>query len=311
MAHDHQHHDHAHGHDHAGHSHVPDRFDAAFAIGASLNTAFVVAELVFGYMANSLALISDAVHNLSDVIALLLAWGGAWLAGKRPTETHTYGYRRASILAALFNAGLLLVAVGGITVEAVNRLREPAEVAGWTVVWVAALGILVNGGTALLFARGRHGDLNVRGAYLHMAADAGVSLGVVVAALLIMVTGWQWLDPAISLCIAAVVLVSGWGLARDSLNLAMDAVPKGIDLPEVRDYLAGVDGVLDVHDLHVWAMSTNETALTAHLVRPGGHDDAFLHHVCAGLSHRFGIHHATLQIEVSGETCKLAPAEMV
>ena len=311
MAHDHQHHDHAHGHDHAGHSHVPDRFDTAFAIGASLNTAFVVAELVFGYMANSLALISDAVHNLSDVIALLLAWGGAWLAGKRPTETHTYGYRRASILAALFNAGLLLVAVGGIIVEAVNRLREPAEVAGWTVVWVAALGILVNGGTALLFARGRHGDLNVRGAYLHMAADAGVSLGVVVAALLIMVTGWQWLDPAISLCIAAVVLVSGWGLARDSLNLAMDAVPKGIDLPEVRDYLAAVDGVLDVHDLHIWAMSTNETALTAHLVRPGGHDDAFLHHVCAGLSHRFGIHHATLQIEVSGETCKLAPAELV
>jgi cobalt-zinc-cadmium efflux system protein len=290
---------------------VPDRFDTAFAIGAFLNTAFVVAELVFGYMANSLALISDAVHNLSDVIALLLAWGGAWLAGKRPTETHTYGYRRASILAALFNAGLLLVAVGGITVEAVNRLREPAEVAGWTVVWVAALGILVNGGTALLFARGRHGDLNVRGAYLHMAADAGVSLGVVVAALLIMVTGWQWLDPAISLCIAAVVLVSGWGLARDSLNLAMDAVPKGIDLPEVRDYLAGVDGVLDVHDLHIWAMSTNETALTAHLVRPGGHDDAFLHHVCAGLSHRFGIHHATLQIELSGETCKLAPAELV
>jgi cobalt-zinc-cadmium efflux system protein len=237
--------------------------------------------------------------------------GRAWLAGKRPTETHTYGYRRASILAALFNAGLLLIAVGGITVEAVNRLREPAEVAGWTVVWVAALGILVNGGTALLFARGRHGDLNVRGAYLHMAADAGVSLGVVVAALLIMVTGWLWLDPAISLCIAAVVLVSGWELARDSLNLAMDAVPKGIDLPEVKDFLAGLDGVLEVHDLHIWAMSTNETALTAHLVRPGGHDDAFLHHVCAGLSLRFGIHHATLQVEVSGETCKLAPAEMV
>jgi cobalt-zinc-cadmium efflux system protein len=309
MAHDH--HDHGHGHDHASHGHVPDRFDAAFAIGASLNAAFVVAELVFGYVANSLALISDAVHNLSDVIALLLAWGGAWLAGRRPTETHTYGYRRASILAALFNAGLLLVAVGGITVEAVNRLREPAEVAGWTVVWVAALGILVNGGTALMFARGRHADLNVRGAYLHMAADAGVSLGVVVAALLIMVTGWHWLDPAISLCIAAVVLVSGWELARDSLNLAMDAVPKDIDLPEVRDYLAGLDGVLEVHDLHIWAMSTNETALTAHLVRPSGHDDAFLHYVCAGLSHRFGIHHATLQVEVSGETCKLAPAELV
>jgi cobalt-zinc-cadmium efflux system protein len=310
MAH-HHHHDHAHTHDHAGHSHAPDHFGPAFAIGALLNAAFVVAELIFGYAANSLALVSDAVHNLSDVIALLLAWGGAWLAGKRPTETYTYGYRRASILAALVNAGLLLMAVGGIAVEAVNRLREPAAVAGWTVVWVAALGILINGGTALMFARGRHGDLNVRGAYLHMAADAGVSLGVVVAALLIMLTGWLWLDPAISLCIAAVVLISGWELARDSLNLALDAVPRDIDLVQVRDYLAALDGVSEVHDLHIWAMSTRETALTAHLVRPGGHDDAFLHHVCAGLSHRFNIHHATLQVEASSEACKLAPAELV
>ena len=206
MAHDHHHHDHSHAHDHAGHSHAPDNFGFAFAIGAALNTGFVIAELVFGYAANSLALVSDAVHNLSDVFALLLAWGAAWLAGRRPTDTHTYGYRRASILAALFNAGLLLVAVGGIAVEAVNRLREPAEVAGWTVVWVAALGILVNGGTALLFMRGRHGDLNIRGAYLHMAADAAVSFGVVIAALLIMATGWLWIDPAISLVIAAVVL---------------------------------------------------------------------------------------------------------
>jgi cobalt-zinc-cadmium efflux system protein len=290
---------------------VPDRFDAAFAIGASLNTAFVVVELAFGYAANSLALISDAVHNFSDVIALLLAWGGVWLAGKRPTERHTYGYRRASILAALFNAGLLLIAVGGIAVEAVNRLREPAPVAGATVIWVAALGILINGGTALMFARGRHGDLNIRGAYLHMAADAGVSLGVVVAAALIMMTGWLWLDPAISLCIAAVVLFSGWELARDSLNLAMDAVPRGVDLPQVRDYLAALDGVVEVHDLHIWAMSTNETALTVHLVRPGGHDDAFLHLVCEGLSHRFKIHHATLQVEINGDACRLAPAEMV
>ncbi len=315
MAHDHHHHDHSHGHDHAhghaGHSHAPDRFGAAFAIGASLNAVFVVAELVFGYAANSLALISDAVHNFSDVIALLLAWGAAWLAQKRPTDSHTYGYRRASILAALFNAGLLLVAVGGIAVEAINRLREPAAVAGWTVVWVAALGIAINGGTALLFMRGRHGDLNIRGAYLHMAADAAVSLGVVVAALVIMATGWLWVDPAISLVIAAVVLASGWGLMRDSVNLALDAVPKGIELAKVRDYLAGFDGVLEVHDLHIWAMSTNETALTAHLVRPGGHDDAFLHHVCEGLSHRFNIHHATLQIEASSATCKLAPAEMV
>jgi cobalt-zinc-cadmium efflux system protein len=313
MAHHHHNHahGHSHGHDHAGHSHAPDSFGVAFAAGALLNAAFVVAELIFGYTANSLALISDAVHNLSDVVALLLAWGGMWLAAKRPTQTHTYGYRRASILAALFNAGLLLVAVGGIAVEAVNRLREPAPVASSTVIWVAALGILVNGGTALMFARGRHGDLNVRGAYLHMAADAGVSLGVVAAALVIMVTGWLWVDPAISLCIAAIVLASGWGLARDSLNLALDAVPRGIELMEVRDYLAELDGVVEVHDLHIWAMSTNETALTAHLVRPGGHDDAFLHFVCEGLSHRFKIHHATLQVEANGDACRLAPAELV
>ncbi|WP_051334986.1 cation diffusion facilitator family transporter [Bradyrhizobium sp. Ai1a-2] len=307
----HHHHDHSHAHDHAGHSHAPDDFGRAFAIGAALNTAFVIAELVFGYAANSLALISDAVHNLSDVFSLLLAWGAAWLAGRRPTETHTYGYRRASILAALFNAGLLLVAVGGIAVEAVNRLREPAEVAGWTVVWVAALGVLINGGTALLFMRGRHGDLNIRGAYLHMAADASVSLGVVIAALVIMSTGWLWIDPAISLVIALVVLVSGWGLMHDSVNLALDAVPRGIELVAVKEFLRTLDGVSEVHDLHIWAMSTNETALTVHLVRPGGHDDAFLHHVCAELSHRFKIHHATLQVEADGAACRLAPEELV
>jgi cobalt-zinc-cadmium efflux system protein len=313
MAHDHHHHAHAHAHahDHAGHSHTPTSFGWAFAIGASLNAGFVVAELIFGYAANSLALISDAVHNLSDVIALLLAWGAAWLAQRQPTQRHTYGYRRASILAALFNAGLLLVAVGGIIVEAINRLQEPAAVSSWTVVVVAALGILVNGGTALLFMRGRHGDLNIRGAYLHMAADAGVSFGVVIAALVIMLTGWLWIDPAISLVIAAVVLASGWGLARDSVNLALDGVPRGIELAKVRDYLGALEGVSEVHDLHIWAMSTNETALTVHLVRPGGTDDTFLHHVCEELAHRFNIHHATLQIEASGEVCKLAPAERV
>ncbi|KRQ98504.1 cobalt transporter [Bradyrhizobium jicamae] len=315
MAHDHAHHDHSHAHDHshghAGHSHAPDNFGAAFAIGASLNTAFVIAELIFGYTANSLALISDAVHNLSDVIALLLAWGAAWLSQKQPTQRHTYGYRRASILAALFNAGLLLVAVGGIVVEAVNRFYAPAPVAGLTVILVAALGVVINGGTALLFMRGRHGDLNIRGAYLHMVGDAGVSLGVVVAAGIIMLTGWLWLDPAISLVIAAVVFWSGWGLARDSVNLALDGVPRGIELVEVRDYLAGLEGVSEVHDLHIWAMSTNETALTAHLVRPGGTDDAFLHRVCEELSHRFNIHHPTLQIEIAAEACRLAPAERV
>ncbi|HYS85672.1 MAG TPA: cation diffusion facilitator family transporter, partial [Bradyrhizobium sp.] len=230
MAHQHDHHDRSHAHGHAGHSHAPDNFGFAFAVGVALNTAFVAAELIFGYAANSLALISDAVHNFSDVIALLLAWGAAGLARKRPTQQHTYGYRRASILAALVNAGLLLLAVGGIAVEAINRIQEPAAVSGQTVVLVATLGIVVNGGTALLFMRGRHGDLNIRGAYLHMAADAGVSFGVVVAACVIMLTGWQWVDPAISLCIAAVVLASGWGLARDSVNLALDGVPKGIEL---------------------------------------------------------------------------------
>ncbi|QWG16440.1 cation diffusion facilitator family transporter [Bradyrhizobium sediminis] len=307
----HHDHDHSHGHDHAAHSHAPDHFGFAFAAGIALNTAFVAAELVFGYAANSLALISDAVHNFSDVIALMLAWAAGWLARRRPTPQHTYGYRRASILAALVNAGLLLIAVGAIAVEAVDRIREPAEVAGRTVVWVAALGIVVNGATALLFMRGRHGDLNIRGAFLHMAADAGVSLGVVVAAFAIMLTGWLWIDPAISLVIAAVVLASGWGLARDSVNLALDGVPKGIELADVKDYLGRLEGVTEVHDLHVWAMSTNETALTAHLVRPGGYDDEFLHHVCAELSHRFNIHHATLQIEAGSDVCKLAPAEVV
>ena len=312
---DHHHHghnhDHSHDHGHAGHSHAPDHFGFAFAFGATLNTLFVAAELVFGYKANSLALISDAVHNFSDVISLLLAWCAMWLASKQPTQRHTYGYRRASILAALVNAGMLLIAVGGIAVEAINRIQQPTAVAGWTVMLVAVIGILVNGGTALLFMRGRHGDLNIRGAYLHMAADAGVSLGVVVAALIIMATGWLWVDPAISLCIAAVVLASGWGLARDSVNLALDGVPKGIELAKVKNYLAEQEGVTELHDLHIWAMSTSETALTAHLVCPGGYDDTFLHRICEELSHRFNIHHATLQIEASGEVCRLAPAEVV
>jgi cobalt-zinc-cadmium efflux system protein len=311
-AHDaHAHDHHGHSHSHAGHSHAPANFGAAFAIGVALNSAFVLAELVFGYMAQSLALISDAVHNLSDVMALLLAWGALWLSRKQPTDRHTYGYRRASILAALVNAAVLLVVVGGIAVEAIDRLRAPAEVASMTVLWVAALGILINGATALLFMRGRHDDLNIRGAYLHMAADAGVSFGVVVAAALTMATGWLWIDPVVSLGVAAVVLISGWDLARDSVNLALDAVPRDIALSEVRDYLAGLDGVSEVHDLHIWAMSTNETALTAHLVRPGNSNDAFLHRVCEELSHRFNIHHATLQLESDGGVCKLAPADVV
>ncbi len=311
MAHDHHDHAQAHDHSHAGHSHAPDNFGRAFAIGVTLNTAIVIAELVFGYIANSLALIADAVHNFSDVIGLLLAWGAAWLAGRRPTRQHTYGYRRASILAALINAGLLLFAVGGITVEAIRRFADSSAVASQTVIYVAILGIAVNGATALLFMRGRHGDLNIRGAWLHMVADAGISFGVVLAALLIMWTGWLWIDPAIGLGIAAAVLASGWGLARDSINLALDGVPKGIDLATVERYLRNCDGVIEVHDLHIWAMSTNETALTAHLVRPGGLDDGFLGKVCDELSHRFNIAHATLQIEAGSNVCRLAPAEVV
>ena len=312
MAQQHHHsHAHDHSHSHAAHSHASDDFGFAFAVGVALNTLIVVVELMFGYAANSLALIADAAHNFSDVIALLLAWGAGWLARKRPTQQHTYGYRRASILAALINAGLLLIAVGGIAVEGVRRIFEPAAVAGWTVITVAALGIVVNGITALLFMRGRHGDLNIRGAYLHMVADAGVSFGVVIAAAIIMLTGWLWVDPAISLCIAAAVLASGWGLAKDSVNLALDGVPKGVDLPKVRTFLGQLDGVTEIHDLHIWAMSTNETALTAHLVRPGGYDDTFLHSVCDELSHRFNIHHATLQVEAGSDVCKLAPAELV
>ena len=310
---DHHHHDHSHSraHGHVGHSHAPASFGFAFAIGVALNTAIVIAELVFGYAANSLALIADAAHNFSDVIGLLLAWGAAWLALRRPTQQHTYGYRRASILAALINAGLLLLAVGGIAAEAVGRFQEPAPVASQTVIYVAMLGIVVNGATALLFMRGRHGDLNIRGAYLHMVADAGVSFGVVIAALLIMWTGWLWIDPVVSLGIAAVVLASGWGLAKDSVNLAMDGVPKGIDLAKVESYLREREGVIEVHDLHIWAMSTNETALTAHLVRPGGLDDAFLSKVCDELTHHFNIAHATLQIEIGNDVCRLAPAEVV
>lgn len=320
MAHSHapDHHD-DHGHEHSGghshgpggHSHAPASFGAAFAIGVGLNTAFVIVEFIFGYAAHSLALISDAAHNLSDVLSLLLAWGAMWLAGKQPTDRHTYGYRRASILAALVNAGLLLAVVGGIAVEAVDRLQTPAPVAGATVLWVAGIGILINGGTALLFMRGRHNDLNIRGAYLHMAADAGVSFGVVLAGLVTMLTGWLWIDPVVSLGIAVVILISSWELARDSVNLALDAVPREIALGEVRAYLAGLDGVSEVHDLHIWAMSTSETALTAHLVRSVGADDHFLHQVCGELTKRFNIHHPTLQIETDGCACKLAPADVV
>jgi cobalt-zinc-cadmium efflux system protein len=282
-----------------------------------LNAGFVAAEVVFGLTAHSVALLADAAHNLGDVLGLLLAWWAAWLGRRHPTRVRTYGFGRSSILASLTNAVVLLVGVGGIAVEAVRRLLPGApagEVGGETVMIVAAAGIIVNGVTALLFARGRKGDLNLKGAFLHMAADAAVSAGVVAAGLAILLTGWHWIDPVVSLAIAAVILFSTWTLLRDSLNLALDRVPEGVDASEVLAYLEALPGVTEVHDLHIWPLSTTDTALTAHLVRPeAGTDDAFIHHVCDELGMRFGIGHATLQIEHGDPAyaCRLAPAHIV
>jgi cobalt-zinc-cadmium efflux system protein len=315
---DHHHHHSPHGHSHHGHHHglhhgsTLASFGTAFAIGAGLNLTFALVELGVGFFANSLALISDALHNFSDVICLLLAWGAAWLGTRRPTASRTYGYRRASILAALANAALLVAATGAILTEAIRRLLAPEPIAAGTVLWVAALGIVINVATALMFMRGQGRDLNVKGAFLHMAGDAVVSLGVVVAALLIGWTGRLWLDPVVSVVIAIVIMVATWSLTRDALNLALDAVPAGIDRHAVEAYLAGLPGVTEVHDLHIWAMSTTETALTAHLVRPNaGLDDRLLADAAHELAHRFGIQHATIQVEAGEAECHLAPAHVV
>ena len=302
---------HAHHH---GHSHASGTRSRAFALGMALNLAFILFEVVFGLRARSLALLADAGHNLSDVLGLGLAWGALVLAQQPPSERHTYGMRRASILAALANAILLLVAVGGIAWEALHRLRAPHAVAGDTVMAVAAAGVVINGVTALLFLSGRKEDLNVRGAFLHMAADAGVSLGVVLATLAERTSGWLWIDPATGIAIALVILYSTWGLGRDSVDLAFDAAPSGIDPDAVKRHLEGLPGVIEVHDLHIWAMSTTETALTAHLVRPGANlDDAFIADAARDLAKRFSIRHATLQVECGdpAHPCRLAPAEVV
>ncbi|MDP9357144.1 MAG: cation diffusion facilitator family transporter [Chloroflexota bacterium] len=295
------------------HDHGPTNHNRAFALGVALNLAFVTVEAVFGLLSHSLALVADAGHNLSDVLGLLLAWGAATLAQRLPTPRRTYGMRRASVLAALFNAIFLLVAIGAIAWEAIRRFSDPGPVAGGTVIAVAAVGIVINTGTALLFLAGRKGDLNIRGAFLHMAADAAVSLGVVLAGFAILATGWRWLDPAISLAIVAVIFVGTWNLLRDSVNLALDAVPESIDTAAVGTYLAGLPAVTDVHDLHIWGMSTTETALTAHLVVPDGVvGDELLAQVAGELHDRFGIEHATLQIEHSDgahpcPSCSLTP----
>ena len=279
------------------HRHAPANVNAAFGIGIALNLAFVAVEAFYGWKVGSLALLADAGHNLSDVIGLVLAWGGALAGRLRPDARHTYGFKRASILAAFLNALLLLVAMGSLAWEAVHRLQSPQPVAGVTIMVVAGIGIVVNTATALLFMRGREKDLNIRGAFLHMAADALVSAGVVVAGGLALWFGWAWLDPVVSLIIAAVIVWGTWSLFRQSLHLLFDGVPEGVDLHAVHSLLQGLPGVAQVHDLHVWAMGTNETALTAHLVMPaGGGDDTFLQHATDELHAHFEIRHVTLQV---------------
>jgi cobalt-zinc-cadmium efflux system protein len=296
-------HDAAHGHSHGGHVHAPANFGAAFAIGIALNAAFVLAEVGFGAASHSIALLSDAGHNLSDVLGLVVAWGGAALARRAPTARFTYGWRGASILAALFNAVFLLIVVGGLSWEAIQRLGQPEPVGGLTVMIVAAVGILVNGITAWLFASGRDGDINIRGAFLHMASDAAVSAGVVIAGLIILATGWRWLDPAISLAINAFIVWSTWGLLHDSVTMSLNAVPPNIDPTRVKNFLETLPGVAELHDLHIWPMSATETALTCHLVMPAGHPgDPFLLEAAHELEEHFRIGHATLQIEISEET---------
>jgi cobalt-zinc-cadmium efflux system protein len=304
----------AHAHDHSHHDHGPANYNRSFGIGIALNLSFVAIEAIYGVRAHSMALVADSGHNLSDVLGLVLAWGASVLVQRLPSTRFTYGLRRGSVLAAAINAILLLVSIGAVAWEAIKRLGEPGPIGTGTMIVVATIGIGVNGATALLFRVGRERDLNIRGAYLHMAADALVSVGVVAAGFTIGVTGWLWLDPVVSLVIAAIVVYGTWSLLRASVNLALDAVPEHIDATAVAAYLAALPGVTEVHDLHIWAMSTTEAALTAHIVRPTGLDeDATLRSICRQLHDHYGIEHATIQVERGGEChpCGLALAKLV
>jgi cobalt-zinc-cadmium efflux system protein len=305
----------AHGHNHhhgVGHVDAPTNFGRAFAIAILLNSILVVAQVIYGITANSVALLADAGHNFGDVLGLLLAWGAHGVAQWQPTKRYTYGFRSASILAALLNGLILLVATGAIAWEAIRRFSEPGEVAGVTVMIVAGLGIVVNGVSAWLLMAGRKGDLNIRGAFLHLVGDAGVSAGVVGAGAVIYFTHWYWLDPVASLVISGFIVWGTWGLLHQSFKLSLAAVPDNIDQPKVENCLRELPGVTEVHDLHIWAISTTETALTAHLVRPGAAlEDAFLIQAEETLAQRFGIRHATLQVEAGDRACPLAPAHVV
>lgn len=307
---EHHHHNHSHSHHSHSHQHGAGNYNRAFLISVVLNSGFVVIEVVYGILANSLSLLADAGHNFSDVLGLLLVWGASVLSRRRPTARHTYGLRRSSILAALVNASALLLVSGGIAWEAVQRLRSPDPVIGSTIIVVALVGILINTVSALMFVSGQKNDLNIRGAFLHLAADALVSLGVVLAGVAIALTGWVWVDPVVSLIVTAVIVMGTWRLFRDSFNLMLDAVPENVDPVVVRNYLAERLGVNEVHDLHIWAMSTTETALTAHLVMLEGYPgDGFLAKLCQDLRENFGIAHATVQIETGDpqHPCLLAP----
>ncbi|WP_353216316.1 cation diffusion facilitator family transporter [Sandarakinorhabdus sp.] len=309
-------HSHSHAHSHPiggrdhhghGHTHAPADFGAAFATGIALNLSYVGIEVAAGLWYGSLALLADAGHNLSDVAGLLIAWGGITLARRAPTPRFTWGLQRSPILAALANALILVAACGGIMLESVQRLSNPLPVSGSVVMLVAAVGVVINTATALLFMRGRKDDVNVRGAYLHMLADAGVSAAVVLGGLIMAQTGWAIVDPLLGLAVAALILRGTWGLLRESLALAMDAVPPGIDPAAVQDWLDGLDGVAAVHDLHIWPHGTTDAVLTAHLVMPAGHPgDEILANIAHALHHRFGIGHATLQIEAAADHCRQA-----
>jgi cobalt-zinc-cadmium efflux system protein len=309
----HNHHDHGHAHQdqhgHAHHHHHPNDFGRAFAIGIALNLVFVVVEAGYGLQANSMALLADAGHNLADVLSLATAWAAAILSKRPPTRRFSYGFRASSILAALANSVILLIAVSVIAYHAIIRLIIPDLVAGETVTIVAGIGILVNAITAWMFARGRRSDINVRGAYLHMVADAVVSAGVVAAGLAISATGWLWVDPVVSLVVSGLIFLAGADLLRDSVTMALAGVPRGIDPEKVEAHLAGLPGVERIHDLHIWPMSTTEFALTAHLVMPGGFPgDPFLAGCAETIAHHFGITHSTIQIETGGD-CQYQPAE--